>query len=82
MELQLTDEQQQALARNHRIVQGTSYVLRTMDINRQMMGIGTDDEQAESLQVINRGLADVEAGRTRPFRDVLNELGSTDVIHR
>ena len=74
MKLQWNDEQQPALAPNHGIVQGTSYVLQTMDIDRQMLGMRTDDEMAESLQAANRGLADVAAGRTMPFRDVLNDL--------
>lgn len=48
-----------------------AYVLMSIELFREMMGVGTDEEMAASLEAIEEGLADVEAGRTRPFRDVL-----------
>ena len=51
-----------------------TYVLMSIELFREMMGVGTDEEMAASLEAIEEGLADVEAGRTRPFRDVLAEL--------
>ena len=34
----------------------------------------TDEERAETLEAIREGLADVEAGRTRPAEDVIRDL--------
>jgi len=76
----LTQEQEQALNENHGFVQGSSYVLMSIDVFRQTMGVGSDDELAASLKAIEQGLADVEAGRTRPYREVLAELGSDDAV--
>ena len=77
---QLTEEQRQAVEAHHGFVEVAgapeNYVLMSMQVFREMMGVGTDEELSESLQAIAEGLADIEAGRTRPFRDVLNELGN------
>ena len=35
-------------------------------------------EMAAALQAIQEGLADIDAGRTRPFREVMAELGQLD----
>ena len=75
----LTDEMKQALKQGHGFLKiegeaGTCIVM-TMQVYRDMMGVGTDEEMAESLKAIEEGLADIDAGRTRPFRDVLDELG-------
>ncbi len=51
-----------------------TYVLMSIDLFREMMGVGSDEDMAASLQAIAEGVADVDAGRTRPFRDVLAEL--------
>jgi len=34
----------------------------------------TDEEREDTLQAIREGLADVEAGRTRPAEDVIRDL--------
>jgi hypothetical protein len=34
----------------------------------------TDEEREETLRAIRQGLADVEAGRTRPAEDVIRDL--------
>jgi len=75
----LNDELDQALQQHHGFLQaegcsGKVYVLST-EVYREMMGVGTDEELAKSLKAIKEGLADIDAGRTRPFRDVLDELG-------
>ena len=76
----LTKELQQALAANHGCVQGKDYILMSMDVFRNTMGVGSGEALAESLKAIQRGRADVEAGRTRPFREVLAELGDDDAV--
>ncbi len=49
-------------------------VVMPMQVYREMMGVGTDAEHADSLAAIHEGLADVDAGRTVPadqfFRDL------------
>jgi predicted transcriptional regulator len=78
--MKLTEEQQRAVRANRGFlhVEGgdSQYVVMSMAVFREMMGVGTDEELAESLRAIDRGLADVDAGRTRPYRDVLKELDS------
>lgn len=77
---QLTDEQRQALDQHHGLLQvdeeGRKYILMSMEVYRELMGVGTDAELQSSLKALETGLADIEAGRTRPFRDVLAELDS------
>ncbi|QDT91476.1 hypothetical protein [Gimesia algae] len=74
----LTEEQRNALDQQHGLVEvdeeGRKYILMSIEIYRDMLGVGTDEELAASLNALNKGLADVDAGRTRPFRDVLAEL--------
>lgn len=74
----LTEEQRRALAQSHGLLEvdedGRKYVLMSMEVYRDMMGVGTDAELSASLEAIQEGLADIDAGRTRPFRDVLAEL--------
>ncbi|MCH9652578.1 MAG: hypothetical protein K0U86_08750 [Planctomycetes bacterium] len=75
---QLTEEQRQALDQSHGLVEvdeeGRKYVLMSVEVYRDIMGVGTDEELGASLKAIQEGLADIDAGRTRPFRDVLAEL--------
>ncbi len=73
--LPLTDQQKQALAANHGCVQGDDFILMSIDVFRETMGVGTEEALAESLKAIEEGHADVEAGRTRPYLDVLADLG-------
>ena len=80
MKPELTQDQKQALEQGHGFVCGQSYVLMTTDLYRDMMGVGTDEEMNASLQAIQRGLADVEAGRTRPYQDVLADLRDGDGV--
>ncbi len=80
----LSNEIEQAVEQNHGCVripgQNTSYVVMSIELYRDMMGVGSDEELAASLKAIDEGLADIDAGRTRPFRDVLAELGKDDAV--
>jgi hypothetical protein len=76
----LGNELQQALDASHGCVQGKGYILMSNDVYRATMGVGSDESLAESLNAIEQGHADVVAGRTRPFRDVLAELGNDDAV--
>ena len=77
----LTKELQQALDANRGYVQGKGYILMSIDVFRNTMGVGSDEALAASLKAIQQGHADVEAGRTRPFREFLAELGNDDAVH-
>ena len=78
--LNLTTQQQQALDANHGCLQGKGFVLMSIDVFRNTMGVGSEDALAASLSAIQQGHADVVAGRTRPYRDALAELGNDDAI--
>ena len=77
----LTEEQRQALNQHCGLVEvdeeGRKYVLMSQEVYREIMGIGTEEELAASLNALQEGLADIDSGRTRPFRDVLAELEDT-----
>lgn len=50
------------------------YVVMTMDIFRDMAGIGDDADFQASVTAIQASLADADAGRTMPLADVLPKL--------
>lgn len=77
MSVELTEIQQKELEANHGFVQGSEYVLMSKETYRRMMGLATDDDLAQSLAAIEAGLGDIVAGRTRQFRELLQELGTT-----
>ena len=78
MKPHLTDEQRQAVDSHHGFVEleagGTSYVLMSSDVFRQLMGVGSEAEYQASLAAVEEGLADVEAGRTRPMNEFFQEF--------
>ena len=49
---------------------------------RDVMGVGTDEELQASLAAVEQGLADVEAGRTRPMDAFFQEFDARHGIHR
>ena len=51
-----------------------SYVLMRLDVYRELLGVGSDEEYEASLQAIRRGWEDVQAGRTVPMDDFFQEL--------
>ena len=76
----LSNDLQQAVQQNHGFTEaeadGAKFVVMSMEFYRDLMGIGTDEQLAASLAAVDRGIEDVKAGRTRPFRDVIAELDS------
>ncbi|MCA9074609.1 MAG: hypothetical protein KDA93_06215 [Planctomycetaceae bacterium] len=73
----LTPELQTALDEANGFVQGSSFVLMTVEAYREMMGVGSDEEMRSSVEAVHRGLADIEAGRTHDMDDVFRELDET-----
>jgi PHD/YefM family antitoxin component YafN of YafNO toxin-antitoxin module len=49
------------------------YVLMTPDVYAAMLGM-SEDEEAETLASVRRGLADLEAGRVQDLDDAFNDL--------
>ena len=78
--MKLTDEQQRAVRENQGFVRaegtGDRYVVMSIEVFREMLGIGREADLAASLKAIDEGLADVDAGRTRPYHELLAEMAS------
>lgn len=78
MKPRLTDELGRALDQHNGFLKAESdqgeVVLMSMARFREMMGVGSDAEFAESVKAIEEGLADVDAGRTVPLDQVFREL--------
>jgi hypothetical protein len=55
------------------------YVLMRSDVYVAMLGISSNEE-AETLASIRRGLADIEAGRTRDLDEAFDELDTRDEV--
>lgn len=77
----LTSEQLSALERENggpvRVdAPGSAYVLMSLDTYRSIMGIGSDEEFAESVAALRAAMDDVRAGRTRPYQEALQELAA------
>ena len=78
MKPQLSKEQQRAVDLHHGFLEmdgnGSSYVVLSSEVFREMMGVGDDAGYAASLRAIEEGLADVEAGRTRAMEEFFREF--------
>jgi hypothetical protein len=74
---ELTEQQRQAVEQ-HGFLElesaGSAYVLMSMQVYRDMMGVGSEAEYQASLAAVREGLADVEAGRTQPAEDFFREF--------
>ena len=74
----LPDKLDQALDEHHGFLKTAArqgkVIVMSMPLFREMMGVGSDEQLAESLRTIEEGLADVAAGRTVPLDQVFGEL--------
>lgn len=81
----LTEDQLRALSESQGFLKiegdGDTYIVMTMQIYRDMMGVGTDEEFQASLRAVEEGLADVEAGRTKPMAQVFEDLDQKYGVH-
>ena len=75
---QLTEELRQAVDAHRGFLEidagDSTYVVMSMNVFREMMGVGSDDEYQTSLKAIEEGWADVQAGRSRPLDEFLREF--------
>ena len=53
------------------------YVLMRSDVYVAMLGM-SDDDEAETLASVRRGLADLEAGRTQDIDEAFDDLDAHD----
>jgi hypothetical protein len=75
----LTEEQRQAIETHEGCVevedaQGKC-VLMSIEVFREVMGVGTDREFQESVAALRRGYEQLQKGQTRPVKDALDDLG-------
>jgi hypothetical protein len=70
----LTQEQQQALDAHDGFVQGPAYVLMSMDVFRNTMGVTSEEELQASLRAIQEAMADLAAGRAIPLAEARRQL--------
>lgn len=63
----INQELDKALNEQHGFVQAEGadgkVIVMSMQVYRQMMGVGSDDELAASLKAIDQAVADLDAGR-------------------
>ncbi len=81
----INEEINQALSEQHGFVQaeGTDgkVIVMSMQVYREMMGVGSDEEMADSLKTIDEAMADIDAGRTVPMDQVFQELDDKYGVH-
>ncbi len=86
MMTRLTDEQRHAVDQHRGFLEveggGAVYVVMSMQVYREMMGVGSAAEFQASLDAIREGLTDIEAGRTRPIDDFFQDLDRKHGIPR
>jgi hypothetical protein len=75
----LTEEQRRAVDTHEGCVevedaQGKC-VLMSIEVFRDVMGVGTDREFQESVAALRRGYDQLQKGQTRPVKDALDDLG-------
>jgi len=78
----LTEEQQHALEQSHGLVEGPSFVIMSIGVYREMMGLATDDELNASVASLQKSMQEARDGKTRPFTDALNDLGRQHELPR
>ncbi|QDU42878.1 hypothetical protein Mal52_13470 [Symmachiella dynata] len=81
----INDEINQALSEHHGFVQAEGpdgkVIVMSMQVYREMMGVGSDEEMADSLRAIDEAMADIEAGHTVPMEQVFLELDEKYGVH-
>lgn len=79
MMTRLTDEQRHAVDQHQGFLEveggGAEYVVMSMQVFREMMGVGSEADYRTSIEAIREGLADIEAGWKRTHRPLLPGLG-------
>ena len=66
MEFQLTPEEQNQL-QEHGVIEHGKVVMMSMHVYRDMLGIATEEDYADSVNKINEGIGQHEAGKGIPL---------------
>lgn len=78
MNERVPSEIEQAVANNHGMVQlpgeHQEYVVMTKELYREVLGTEDEEEAKATIEAIQRGMADIEAGRTKPAKDFFAEF--------
>jgi hypothetical protein len=87
MSLRLAPEIQAVVENEHGgpvRVEGSSgsYVLMSMDVYRELMGVGPQQEFDASVRALNAGRQALEQGKTRLLKDFLDDLGRQHEVSR
>ncbi len=82
---QLTEELRQAVDSHCGFLEvgagDAAYVVMSMSVFREMMGVGSEDDYQASLRAIEQGWNDIQAGRSRPLDHFFDELDRKYEIH-
>ena len=70
----LNKELQEALDANKGFIQGPTFVAMSIDMYREMMGVGSEEEYRASLHAIEEGVQDVENDRTQSVEEFFTEF--------
>ena len=86
MNLRLTAEQRQADDDHGGCVEvedaAGKCVLMSIEVFRDVMGVGTDRDFQESVASLRRSYEQLRQGQTRPMADALDELGNRHGLSR
>jgi len=75
MKPEVLKQLEEALKGSDGIVQESSVIVMSIDVYRDMMGVGTDDELAASVTALKSSMDEAKQGKTRPLTDALDDLG-------
>jgi hypothetical protein len=79
MTLKIPSEVELAVHQNNGMTQAggeqQNYVVMSVQCYRDTFGIGTDAEFEDSVAKIKQSIDQMEQGKTRPLRDVLDDIG-------
>ncbi|QDT43491.1 hypothetical protein Pan241w_35920 [Gimesia alba] len=75
MKPEVLKQLEEALKKSDGIVQESSVIIMSIDIYRNMMGVGSDEELAASVAAIQSSMNEVRQGKTRPLTEALDDLG-------
>lgn len=74
MNEKLNQHVHEALEANNGCVVGTDFVLMSLDVCRNTMGVGSDEELRESLAAIQRSWNEAGLGKARPFSEAMEDI--------
>lgn len=82
----LTEEQRKAIDAHEGCVEledaSGKYVLMSIEVFRDAMGVGTDREFQESVAALRRSYEQFQKGQCRPLTEALDDLGKRNGLSR